>query len=87
MKETCGRQSTFREVGGFGQRKDGVVWGELVGDGLELNVASCWDRLDRPMAWIVVENISCSGIPCMRRDSPSGMYRMITFLRRYCRKP
>jgi len=46
VKETRGRQGAFSKIGCFGQREYGVVWGELVGDGLELNIASGWDRLD-----------------------------------------
>lgn len=47
MEETGGGQGAFGEIGGFGQRKYGVVWSELVGDGLELDIASGWDILDQ----------------------------------------
>jgi hypothetical protein len=32
----------FGEIGGFRQRKYGVVWAELIGYGLELDIASGW---------------------------------------------
>lgn len=42
MKETRGGQGAFGEIGGFRQRKYGVVWTELIGHGLELDIASGW---------------------------------------------
>jgi hypothetical protein len=46
VKETCGRQSTFGEIGGFRQREHGVVRSKLVGDGGELDIASSWEMLE-----------------------------------------
>jgi hypothetical protein len=46
VKETCGRQGAFGEIGGFRQREHGVVRGKLVGDGGELDIASSWEMLD-----------------------------------------
>lgn len=40
MEETSGGQGAFGEIGGFGQRKYGVVGGELVDHELELDIAS-----------------------------------------------
>ena len=47
MEKTSGGQGTFGEIGGFGERENSVVWGKLVGHGLELDIASSWNRLDQ----------------------------------------
>lgn len=40
MKEACGRKGALIELRSLGELEHGVVRGELVGDGLELDIAS-----------------------------------------------
>lgn len=40
MQQASGGQCTFGKIGGFGQRKDGIMGGEFVQDGLKLDGGS-----------------------------------------------